>query len=102
MHLGQPASDPIVLQDQLHRTMMERGSNRLASAISIYRQGWVPKASNDDVMWLRDIPVGSRVREAANDIITEPSNRDPCAGCGVRADRHAESGCASYKRGRAA
>lgn len=102
MSAGNPANDIILVRDEMHRTMMARGSKRLAGAIQQHKSGWVPRASNDDLMWLVETPVGTLVRQA----VTQPEpvaiNRDPCASCGVRADRHAEGGCKAYRRGRAA
>lgn len=102
MSAGNPANDIILVRDEMHRTMMERGSARLATAIRQHKAGWVPAASNDDLVWLIETPVGTLVREAAIQMPVSWHDREPCVSCGVRADRHAEGGCKSFRRGRAA
>lgn len=99
-YAGNPANDIILVRDEMHRTMMERGSKRLRDAICIYQQGWRPKASIDDVMWLMPFEPGKRVRPVSPSPIAAFEHRDPCGRCGVRADRHRVHGCASYRRGR--
>lgn len=101
MMIGQPASDPIIVRDQLHRTMMERGSVRLAAAIKLVRAGQLPPTPANDVMWLMPFDKAKRFVEFT---VADPprTSRDPCGRCGVREDYHAEGGCARYRRGRVA
>lgn len=103
MLIGAPSVDPIIVRDEMHRTMMERGSKRLRQSIEMMRSGHAAKEGPRDLMWLMPFENGRKVRAAASPSrLALFQQRDPCAGCGVRADRHAESGCANYKRGRAA
>lgn len=100
MMIAPACRDPLILRDEMHYTMMERGSIRLRSAIEAARAGRaVP--NRGDVMWLVPRQPLGKPRDYAPEIIVR-QHRDPCVTCGVRADRHAENGCASYRRGRVA
>jgi hypothetical protein len=86
MLIGQPSRDPVIIRDEMHYTMMERGSTRLASAIDAYRAGKpAPKAAND-VMWLMPLQPGQSHRPAALAPPAEYRHREPCTYCGTRAD----------------
>lgn len=101
---GQPARDPISVADQAHLEMMERGSYRLLKRIHAYQTGKpAPAARNDDLIWSMEYEAGVKVRAAQERPFEHPlADRAPCARCGVRVDRHAEAGCAHYRRGRVA
>lgn len=101
MFIAPACRDPLILRDEMHYTMMERGSRRLAAAVIGYRRGSPPAASNDDVMWLVPRHPTGKTRVWTPETI-DRQYRDPCVTCGVRADRHRLHGCASYRRGRAA
>ena len=93
---GNPSRDMIILGDELHRTMMERGSNRLLEAIK------GRYAAPAGLMWVKPYTAGVTVREAVNDAELPAVERNPCVRCGVRRDRHSEGGCASFQRSRVA
>ena len=102
MLIGQPSIDPIIARDNAHYEMMRRGCMALGAAIDAYRSNTIHGFTKPDPMWLMPFDKAHRkVGPIHND---NPSwhDREPCISCGVRADRHADGGCKSYRRGRAA
>jgi hypothetical protein len=85
MLIGQPSRDPVIIRDEMHYTMMERGSIRLAAAIKLAQHGKAPKPAND-MMWLMPFKGGANHRPAAPSAMLDYRHRDPCTFCGTRAD----------------
>ena len=102
MMIGPSCRDPIIARDERHYELMELGSAALAKAIDAYRSKTIHGFRRAEPIWL--MPFDRARREVATIQNDNPNwhDREPCISCGVRADRHAEGGCKSYRRGRAA
>lgn len=100
MMISPACRDPLILRDEMHYTMMERGSIRLRGAIEAARAGRAPPIRGD-VMWLVPRQPVGKPRDYQPETIVR-QDRDPCVTCGVRADRHRLHGCVAYRRGRVA
>lgn len=99
MLYGQPSRDPVIVADEAHRAMMERGSERLWQRIHAHYLG-KPIPANDSFGYPLPNQVGQKYRPIHEaDVAHLIADRAPCARCGVRQDRHAEGGCATYRRG---
>ena len=84
---GQPSRDPLIVQDEMHRNMMERGSERLWQRILAYRGG-KPMPANDTFDFALPRQVGQKFRPIHEaDVAHLIADRAPCARCGVRQDR---------------
>lgn len=84
MNVAPACRDPIILRDEMHYTMMERGSNRLSDAIRTHRAGFTPPVRNE-VMWLTPRQPVGKPREYVPQVL-DRQHRDPCPYCAVRGD----------------
>jgi hypothetical protein len=85
MMIAPACRDPLILRDEMHYTMMERGSIRLRSAIEAMRGGKTAPEPRYDVMWLVPRQPVGKPRDLVPETIVR-QHRDPCPFCAVRAD----------------